>query len=430
MRSLAVQNHTIIRERTNAPDKCSMRTISFSPRHLKPFVAVAHAGSVARAAEVVSRVQSAITRSIKDLEADLCVALFERRPHGMVLTDYGAALLPYAEAAFSEMNEAREALDQILVGQRWNANAPVFSLGLGRQRLLVFAEVLRQRHAGAVAKQFGLTQSAVSLALREMEQGLGVALVSRSGVGISANAAGERLALHVRRAFAQLAQAEEEIALLREGVGGHVVVGTLSLARSWLLPQAILRVTREHPGIRISTIEGSFEHLASLLRAGEVDFLLGGVRAPADLTGLDAIPVLSSTIVFLARAGHALEAAIQQKGAEALEAARWVAPPRGTWTRSALDAALDDMRLKPGNVVVETADSVITRALVMDGEMITAASPELFRREIAAGELMVLSAAPQAAPRDIGIVTRSGGRASVTAKLLMESVLSFQRDAD
>src|SRR5690606_22124118 len=108
-----------------------------------------------------------------------------------------------------------------------------------------------QRHMGTVAERFGLSQPAVSLALREVEQGVGVPLASRGAAGIVPNAAGEALAFHLRRALAEMARAQEEIVSRQQGMTGRVVVGTLSLGRGWLLPQAIIRATRAHPRIRV-----------------------------------------------------------------------------------------------------------------------------------------------------------------------------------
>ncbi len=412
-----------------ARGRAPVETIGFNPRHLKVFVAVARAGSVAGAVERIARVQSAITRSIQELEADLQVALFERRPQGMRLTEFGSVLLARAEGVFAELEQARQALAALWEGQRWNPNAPIFTLAIGRQRLLVFVDLMKQRHMGTVAERFGLSQPAVSLALREVEQGVGVPLASRGAAGIVPNAAGEALAFHLRRALAEMARAQEEIVSRQQGMTGRVVVGTLSLGRGWLLPQAIIRTTRAHPRIRVSTIEGSFEHLASLLHAGEIDFILGGLRPHEQTAGFVSRPVLRSGIVLLARRGHPLCEALAHEGWPGLEGARWVLPPRGTWTRSSLEAALSDQQLGPAEVVVETADNVITRSLVASSDLLTAASPHLFKDEIASGQLAVLPLVPGSEPRDIGVVLRANGTLTVAGRLLMEAVLTAS-DAD
>ncbi len=61
---------------------------------IRAFCQVVDQGSVSRAADELFRTQSAITRSIRDLEEHLSVPLFERHANGMLLTDYGKCILP------------------------------------------------------------------------------------------------------------------------------------------------------------------------------------------------------------------------------------------------------------------------------------------------------------------------------------------------
>lgn len=394
-----------------------------NPRHLRAFVAVARSGSVARSADDVHRVQSAVTRAIQELEAGLHVRLFERRPHGMLLTEFGHVLLARAEEVFEELAQARRAFEIACSSQPWNPNAPIFSLGLGRQRLLIFVELMRQCHMGAVAESFGISQPAVSLALREVERGVGVPLVSRSASGIVPNALGDLLAVHVRRALAELWKAEEEIVSRLQGMTGHVVVGTLSLGRHRLLPQGIIRTTREHPRITVSTIEGSFGHLATLLRSADIDFILGGLRPPEHVPGLMTVPLERARIALIARPGHPFCRQMLDDGWQVLSAARWVLPSKDTWTRSSLEAVLASQDMAPPTIVVETADVTITRSLLVASDLITAASPHLFQHEIDVGELVVLPLELPSQGREIGIVQRLGGTPSVAARLLMNAII-------
>lgn len=393
-----------------------------NPRNLRAFVAVARSGSVVRSAGDIHRVQSAVTRSIQELEAGLNVRLFERRPHGMLLTEFGRVLLARCENIFNELDQARQAVGELCGDSRWNPNAPIFTLGIGRQRLLVVVELMKQCHMGAVAERFGISQPAVSQALREVEQGIGVPLVSRSPTGMAPNAQGERLAMHLRRALAEMWKAEEEIASLVQGITGHVVVGTLSLGRNRLLPEAIIRTTEAHPNITVSTIEGNFEHLATLLRASDIDFILGGLRPPEHMAGLVARPVASAGIALIGRPGHPYCSAMAAEGWQLLASARWVLPKPDTWTRSALEAVLAEQQMAPPEVVVETADVTITRALLVASDLVTAASPHLFQHELEVGELVELPLALSSESRAIGIVQREDGTPTVAASLLMDAI--------
>jgi DNA-binding transcriptional LysR family regulator len=77
-------------------------------RQLEHFVAVAEELSFTRAARRLNYVQSALSVSIRALEGDLGVRLFDRTTHGVALTDAGEALLPSARRTLSSVEETRD----------------------------------------------------------------------------------------------------------------------------------------------------------------------------------------------------------------------------------------------------------------------------------------------------------------------------------
>ncbi|TVP49586.1 MAG: LysR family transcriptional regulator [Halomonas sp.] len=70
---------------------------------LRAFVAVARTGSVSRAAEQLHLTQPAISLKLKQLQANLGLTLFSRRPQGLALTADGHTLLPVAEKALASV---------------------------------------------------------------------------------------------------------------------------------------------------------------------------------------------------------------------------------------------------------------------------------------------------------------------------------------
>ncbi|MCX4094736.1 LysR family transcriptional regulator [Nocardia sp. alder85J] len=76
-------------------------------KQLTAFLAVADAGGVTRAAEVLHLTQSSVTRQVRALEQELGVTLFDRTPGGMVLTPAGAIMLDRSRRALDELGRAR-----------------------------------------------------------------------------------------------------------------------------------------------------------------------------------------------------------------------------------------------------------------------------------------------------------------------------------
>ncbi|MGB7158637.1 MAG: LysR substrate-binding domain-containing protein [Tepidisphaeraceae bacterium] len=87
--------------------------MSLNLSHLAVFHAVADAGSVSRGAERLLVSQPAVSKQVKQLERAMNVALFERRPRGVVLTRPGEVLADYARRIFELADEAESAVGDV-----------------------------------------------------------------------------------------------------------------------------------------------------------------------------------------------------------------------------------------------------------------------------------------------------------------------------
>lgn len=84
--------------------------------HLRDVLAVAEQGSIRAAGRQLGSTQPAITRSIRELEHELGVSLFERHAKGIRLTEMGRVFVRRAEAVQQEVRRAREEIDQLKGG--------------------------------------------------------------------------------------------------------------------------------------------------------------------------------------------------------------------------------------------------------------------------------------------------------------------------
>lgn len=84
---------------------------------LETFLAVHRRGGVSAAAEALARTQSAISRRLALLEQQAGAPLFERVGRGLVLSEVGAALLPYAERVAAAVDDARAAVQAAKSGR-------------------------------------------------------------------------------------------------------------------------------------------------------------------------------------------------------------------------------------------------------------------------------------------------------------------------
>jgi DNA-binding transcriptional LysR family regulator len=149
--------------------------------------------------------------------------------------------------------------------------------------LRVVLEVARTGSFSAAAERLEYTQSAVSRQVAVTEKAAGTPLFERHARGVRLTPAGEVL---VRDG---VAAAGQELAGLRDRLAGRLTVGGFPTATAALLPRAIARLLRDHPGLQVQLMEASTPAQLRALRRGrlEVAVLARGEGLPAyDLDGL------------------------------------------------------------------------------------------------------------------------------------------------
>ena len=378
---------------------------------VRAFIRTADEGSVSRASEVLLRAQSVVTRAIRDLEQSLDVPLFERHASGMLLTPYGKAILPRARRVMAELESI-----PALLGHA--PHEPLYLLNT--RRLQIFVKLCETQHMQTVARSFDLTQPAISAALKMLEDGAGKSLFERTARGLRPTRASSDILFPVRRALNDLRHIRADVAVIKGSLQGLVTVGALPLGRTRILPQAFVRLLADHPGIRIATNESPFNLLALELRAGDVDFVFGALRAQDYASDLYGEKLITEEMVILAGPGHPWLS--RQLTLDDLSAARLVLPRADTPARVLLDAHFSRLGRTPPEPVVETGDMAIIRGLLMRSDMLAIVSEHQLEYEIASGELLRLDLQLQDTHRSLGLIYRTNGLHSPAAQALIQKI--------
>jgi DNA-binding transcriptional LysR family regulator len=194
------------------------------------------------------------------------------------------------------------------------------------KRLNIFKEVISHGSFSAAADALDYSQSAVSQAIQTLEGEAGVALIERARGGVRPTAAGAALAGHVAGILAQLEAAEDEIAAIVAGHGGHLRTASFPTAGASLMPRAIAGFRSSHPGVEVSLAEGEPEEIAPRLRAGEFDLALlfefEGVERLT--TGLRRFELFDDPLHLALPADHPLAAREKSPRLEDLREESWV----------------------------------------------------------------------------------------------------------
>jgi LysR family transcriptional regulator of gallate degradation len=285
----------------------------------------------------------------------------------------------------------------------------------------LFIALARHRHMPSAAKTFGISQPAVSTAIRVLESGSGLSLFHRSPRGILLTAEGETFLLHVRRALNELRHVPDDIAALHGKIQGAVNVGALPLGRTLILPKAIARMSAENPGVQVVTDESSYDALVAGLRAGDIDFILGALRDNDAASGLKNERLMSEDMVILARRDHPLTRARDLTIMD-MRDAQWVLPRSNAPARALFETQFKRLKVKPPMATVETADLAVIRGLLVGTDMVAALSAQQLHYEVQSGQLAVLELKLHNTGRDIGLTMRAAGTPSPAARALIDAI--------
>lgn len=404
-------------------DRWDGTALAIHLRHLHAFSAVAAAGSIARAADGLLRVPSAVTRSVAQLEATLGRSLFSRGSRGVALNAHGELVRVRAQRIEREFDELRTHL--VARGGLGSAAdpKPLFMSILNGRRLAVIANLSETRNMPSVARDFGITQPAISVALKDLERGLGVALFERKWGGLVPTAAGGIVAFHFKRVLAELRHIVPDLAASEGVLQGSVHVGAPMLGRLEILPAAIASLLARHPQLHVVVVERPCDALAAPLRNGDIDFILGALAGEDDAVNLEQQALFDDPIAVIARAGHPL-ASSRTIGVDALRKATWALPRRGESSREMLERFFAEAGTVPPTPVVEAGDPAVLYGLLRESDMLTAVSPHRLRSELRDGRLVTLDVPLGRQRRRIGLTQRLGALPSPGARALMEAIKS------
>ena len=255
------------------------------------------------------------------------------------------------------------------------------------------------------SRNLGVSQSSLHRAARELESLLEIVLFEKTSIGISASKAARFLARETRLAFAEIAQGWDEINSLHNREVGRIVIGSMPLARTSLLPTAMIGFTSEHPEFKFSIVDGPYDDLLYHLRHGEIDLLIGALRFPMPSDDVVQEELFSSAIAIVARHDHAL-CSSGHISLEMLAASAWVVPRSGAPTRTIFESTFTDAGMAVPEKLIEASSMILIRSLLQSSDRLAFISEHQVQHELDTGALATVAYDLSHAYRPIGITVR------------------------
>lgn len=175
-------------------------------------------------------------------------------------------------------------------------------MNISLQQLRVFQAVAAERNFSRAGDRVGLTQPAVSRAMTELENQLGLRLFDRTTREVAPTEAGRLLAAHLERLLEELDTALLDVQGLGRQRRGRVRVASSPTLAASLMPTCIAEAEAE--GTEIVLLDRIQQDTLDSVRSGVVDF--GVVVDPADPSGLYCEPILREPFCLVCPADHPL----------------------------------------------------------------------------------------------------------------------------
>ena len=238
---------------------------------------------------------------------------------------------------------------------------------LENARLTVFRAVAEHLSFRKAAEELYLTQPAISLQIKTLEEDLGVQLFERTGRRPRLTPAGSLLLDSARRSSELLAEADCELAALGGDYAGALALGASTTIAQYVLPGVVGAFIQTHPRVRPTLTSGNTEHIVEAVEKGSI--ALGFIEGPPRSNNVRTEPFLSDELVLIAPCAHKwarrrTPIAISELATEPL-----LMRERGSGTRRILELALErtGLKLSKLQIVMEIDATEALKSAVASG---------------------------------------------------------------
>ncbi|MDA8433267.1 MAG: LysR substrate-binding domain-containing protein [Nitrospiraceae bacterium] len=233
-------------------------------------------------------------------------------------------------------------------------------------RLKAFCLVFELRSFSKAAAAKLMSQSAMSHLIKNLEEELGVRLLTRQGKTVTPTSVGRLFYQHARRILDQYDSLENALNAASGLVRGPLRLGASATVASYLLPQVLYGFSREYPDVRIELTVSNEESIVGDVIEGRIEFGIVGVGVNNPVVALQEIA--EDEIVIISSEDNPLAKKRMVTAAD-LESERFIMPDVGSGTREFADELFREAGIDPEKIQIS----------------MTLGSPELITQMVRAG---------------------------------------------
>ena len=290
--------------------------------------------------------------------------------------------------------------------------------------LRIFLAIVDSGSQHGAARVLGLSQPAVTKALKRLEADLDVRLFDRSVHGAELTEFGQALLQHARLVDAELKAGLDTLNHIKGERQGSVSVALAHMPATVIMPRALRGFRLDWPDVRLRIAASVYPFLLPQIRDGALDFAI----SPAPLENwpedLVRVPLLTTTLVPVVRIGHPLAKATKLS---ALADADWVLPTQECATAQALRKAMQAENLpRPSCLVTcETFTGLVTNISASD--MVGLVPKEMLHSISGAIGVVEVPVAERLQGADLCLIRRRAGVLTPAASALADRLARAAR---
>jgi DNA-binding transcriptional LysR family regulator len=228
------------------------------------------------------------------------------------------------------------------------------------RQLKVFEALSRHLSFSRAAEELHLTQPAVSMQVKQIEEQAGLPLTEMVGKKVFLTEAGEEVARHARRIAQQLREAGEALDAMRGVRGGRLSIGAISTAK-YFTPRLIMEFRRRKPGVELNLSVNNRETVVRQLADNEIDLAIMG-KPPQEFTTVSEA-FADHPLVIVAAPDHPLAGRKQVTPAQ-LGAETFLIRESGSGTRATMERYFADAGIMPLHVLEMVGNETIKQAVM------------------------------------------------------------------
>ncbi len=222
----------------------------------------------------------------------------------------------------------------------------------------IFYEAALSESISDASKKLFITQSAVSKAIKKLEEDLNTNLFYRNSKGVKLTEKGEELLFYVEEAFNNLVTAERTMTESKTLNKGKISIGVPSQIGSFYIFEDITNFHKKYPNIEITIISKTTTQLLKLLEQHEIDFIIDTSPINTKIDNIIIQPLIEVKNCFVAKSDTSIDID-KIKTIKDLANYPLVLPIKGTDNRKQLDKVFEKNNVELNNVInIHTSEMI------------------------------------------------------------------------